>query len=136
MLFGDEEPGGRLPVTFPRDRSHPPGGDAEPADASIELRYDEGAAIGYRSPAVRRRGALFPFGHALGYAPTRHELVRAEVVDGELQLAVRAVNLGDRATVHVAQVYVELEARRRVPASSACYGCRWHRGRVRSGSSG
>jgi beta-glucosidase len=109
VLFGNEEPGGRLPLTFPRERSHLPGGHVGSGDAPTQLRYDEGVAIGYRSTAVRRHGALFPFGHGLGYAPTRQEVVAAEVTGGAVRVVVRATNLGDRATTHVAQAYVELE---------------------------
>jgi beta-glucosidase len=109
VLFGDEEPGGRLPLTFPRERSHLPGSDVGFGDAPTPLRYDEGVAIGYRSPAVRRSGALFPFGFGLGYAPTRQQVVAAEVTEGAVRVVVRATNLGDRRTTHVAQAYVELE---------------------------
>lgn len=70
MLFGDAEPGGRLPLTFPVDRSHLPGGDRGPADAPESLRYAEGSALGYRAAGVRRHGALFPFGFGLSYART------------------------------------------------------------------
>jgi beta-glucosidase len=108
MLFGDEEPGGRLPLTFPRDRAHLPGGDINPEDEVMQLRYDEGAAIGHRSSRVRRFGALFPFGHGLGYAPTSCEVVAAEVTDGDVHIDLRVTNLGDRATDHVAQAYLEL----------------------------
>jgi hypothetical protein len=66
-------------------------------------------AIGYRSSGVRRFGALFPFGHGRGFAPTRHEVVGADVVEGDVRVVVRATNLGDRATVHVAQAYLELD---------------------------
>ena len=83
LLFGDEEPAGRLPLTFPLDRADLPGGEHGPADAPTQLTYDEGAAIGYRSAAIRRSGALFPFGFGLGYARTRHEVIDADVADGE-----------------------------------------------------
>ncbi|WP_346618420.1 glycoside hydrolase family 3 C-terminal domain-containing protein [Blastococcus sp. HT6-4] len=108
VLFGDAEPGGRLPLTFPRDPCHLPGA-GDPEDVRTELRYDEGAAIGHRSPAVRRAGALFPFGHGLGYSTTAHEFTAARVVDGEVVLVLRAANRGSRPTVHVVQAYLELE---------------------------
>jgi beta-glucosidase len=108
MLFGDEEPGGRLPLTFPRDRADLPGGDIGPADEVTELRYDEGAAIGYRSAGVRRSGALFPFGFGLGYALTRGEIAGTDVVDGDVRISLRVTNLGDRPTVHVKQAYLEV----------------------------
>jgi beta-glucosidase len=111
VLFGDEEPAGRLPLTFPLDRADLPGGEHGPGDAPARLTYDEGVAIGYRSPMVRRSGALFPFGFGLGHARTRHDVVDADIVDGAVRLRLRATNLDERPAVHVAQAYVELDGR-------------------------
>jgi beta-glucosidase len=111
VLFGDEEPAGRLPLTFPLDRADLPGGEHGPGDAPARLTYDEGVAIGYRSPMLRRSGALFPFGFGLGHSRTRHDVLDADIVDGAVRLRLRATNLDERPAVHVAQAYVELDGR-------------------------
>lgn len=108
VLLGDAEPGGRLPVTFPADRSHLPGGDRGPADTPDALRYEEGTGIGYRAPAVREHGALFPFGHGLGYASTTCSVVAGRVEAGSAVLTLEARNASPRAGAHVAQLYAEL----------------------------
>jgi beta-glucosidase len=91
VLFGDAEPGGRLPVTWPASEDGLP--STQPVDGV--LTYDEGLAIGYRDPARR---ALFPFGHGLGY--TTWEYLS---IDGSGSVRVR--NTGARAGRTVVQVY-------------------------------
>lgn len=106
LLTGVAEPGGRLPVTIPRERAHLPGPSEEGQfPASTDYRFDDG--IGYRSPAVLSQGASFPFGFGLGYAATSSEVTALETPAG-LALTVAASNLSDRPTCHVAQVYVEV----------------------------
>jgi beta-glucosidase len=110
MLLGDAEPGGRLPITFPRERAHLPGGESGPEQTPEELDYSERLGIGYRSPAILESGAMFPFGHGLSYSATHSSIVRAEIRNGALVLTIEARNLSARPTVHVAQVYAELFA--------------------------
>ncbi len=107
MMFGDEEPGGRLPLTFPHRRADLPG-DAAPGHVPKIVDYDSDGGIGYRAPGVRAKGARFPFGFGLGYAPTETHVTSEPQPDGSMRLDVSAVNLGDRATTSVVQVYAEL----------------------------
>ncbi|MFT3889470.1 MAG: glycoside hydrolase family 3 C-terminal domain-containing protein [Arachnia sp.] len=103
MLFGDVEPGGRLPLTFPRALTDLPGRHAQPA-TTLDYRADDG--LGYRARGVREAGALFPFGFGLGYGRTTAEVAFDDGA-GTLTVTVRATNTGTRPTVHVAQVYAE-----------------------------
>lgn len=105
MLFGDEEPGGRLPLTFPHRREHLPGA-LEPGEVPESLDYDVDEGIGYRAVDVIRNGALFPFGFGLGYADTTCTVSNnRRLPDGSVELELTATNHSERATVHVAQVY-------------------------------
>lgn len=63
VLLGAREPGGRLPVTWPRTE------DGLPSTTPEEgvLRYDEGLRIGYRWYEAQGREPQFGFGHGLGY---------------------------------------------------------------------
>ncbi len=54
MLLGDDEPGGRLPTTWPADEDDIPVIDVTPTDGKVG--YDEGIHIGYR--AWLRDGAI------------------------------------------------------------------------------
>ncbi len=106
VLFGDAGPGGRLPVTFPHEVGHLPGGGRAPGESPAALRFDEGDRIGYRAVGVRQHGSLFPFGHGLSYSTTSHEVLTATPGPGGLAVSLRLVNHGDRPAVHVSQAYV------------------------------
>ncbi|MCA0294892.1 MAG: glycoside hydrolase family 3 C-terminal domain-containing protein [Actinobacteria bacterium] len=105
ILFGDTEPGGRLPLTFPRSRADLPDGDQGPAADPTDVDYDADDGIGYRAAAVREKGALFAFGHGLGYAGSAVPVVGATVAAGALRLDLEVTNPSGRATTHVAQLY-------------------------------
>jgi beta-glucosidase len=53
VLVGDEEPGGRLPVSFPVRLEDTPAYPTFPGESS-ELRYGEGLMVGYRWYDTRR----------------------------------------------------------------------------------
>ncbi len=108
MLFGDAEPGGRLPLTFPHAREDLPGGDHGPETVPTALDYDADGGIGYRARGIREQGCVFGFGHGLGYSATSCEIASAEVTDGRLRLGLSVRNDGVRDTVHVAQFYASV----------------------------
>ncbi|MFT4108212.1 glycoside hydrolase family 3 protein, partial [Propionicimonas sp.] len=108
MLFGAAEPGGRLPLTFPRAREDLPGGDHGPEVVSMTLDYDADGGIGYRAPGVRERGCVFAFGHGLAYASSTCEVGAVGVDDGEAVLDLVASHRSGGDTVHVAQVYASV----------------------------
>ncbi len=108
LLFGDAEPGGRLPLTFPHAREHLPGGDHGPDVVPTELEYDADGGIGYRAPGVQENGAEFWFGYGLGYTDVTCELVGTVAAADEVRLRVAVANHGDRDTVGVVQVYAEV----------------------------
>jgi beta-glucosidase len=103
VLFGDVEPSGRLPVTFPRDEEQLPLWDI----TSEEVSY--GFLHGYRLLDDEASEPEFPFGFGLGYARTglsnlrldRESATGAETVT----VSVDVENLSDRAAVAVVQVY-------------------------------
>ncbi|MEV5324307.1 glycoside hydrolase family 3 C-terminal domain-containing protein [Nonomuraea sp. N2-4H] len=94
VLFGDGEPGGRLPTTWPRRLSDAPVPDVRPVDGRLVY----GEEIGYRawegSPA-------FWFGHGLGYTTWSYDAIAAEGTS----VTVSVTNTGDRAGREVVQVY-------------------------------
>ncbi len=73
VLFGDAEPGGRLPVTLPASEADCPVLHATPVDGV--LPYDEGLLVGYRGYDARGVAPLFPFGHGLGYTSWDYEVL-------------------------------------------------------------
>jgi beta-glucosidase len=108
-LLGVVEPGGRLPISIPRDERDSPVLHATPKGG--ELDYAEGLLVGYRGYDRSGRDPLFCFGHGLGYTDWSYEslVVDSEVLDAhsELPIVVRLRNAGSRAGHEVVQVYLE-----------------------------
>ncbi len=101
VLFGDTEPQGRLPVTFPNHIAETPAADHHPGRDGQAV-YGEGRLIGYRWNEATGIEPLFPFGHGLGYADC--SIVAAEQT-GPQTLAVEVANASSRDGVEVVQVY-------------------------------
>ncbi|MGB4890367.1 MAG: glycoside hydrolase family 3 C-terminal domain-containing protein [Propionicimonas sp.] len=110
VLFGEAEPGGRLPLTFPHRREHLPGGDHGPDEVPMVIDYDLDGGIGYRSPGVLEHGCVFGFGHGLGYCRTSCEVTAVDRDGAGLALQLTVANHGERETVHVAQLYAQLHS--------------------------
>ncbi len=109
LLFGDENPSGKLPETFPRRLEDNPAYVNYPGESGHVL-YGEGIWVGYRYYDKKDVAPLFPFGHGLSY--TRFEygnlvLSAAEVGLGEsVRVSVDVRNSGTRAGSEVVQLYV------------------------------
>ncbi len=107
ILFGQAEPSGRLPVTFPRAIEDTPAFPYYPGDETAV--YGEGLFVGYRHFDRAARAPLFPFGHGLTYTRFAYSDVRApeEVKAGDpVEVTFRLANTGQRAGKETAQLYV------------------------------
>ena len=65
VLFGNVNPSGKLPVTFPRVLEENPSYAYYPGED--EVVYNEGIYVGYRYYDTKDVTPLFPFGHGLSY---------------------------------------------------------------------
>ncbi|GAA4681670.1 glycoside hydrolase family 3 protein [Frondihabitans cladoniiphilus] len=107
LLFGDAEPGGRLPTTWPKVIGDVPVLDITPKGGIVA--YDEGIHIGYRAWLRAGQVPAYEFGHGLGY--TTWTLDGLEV-SGPVSVAtpgtvsVTATNTGERRGKQVVQVYL------------------------------
>ena len=100
VLFGDTDPGGRLPVTLPQRLEDTPAFEHAPGRNGVG-RYLEGRLMGYRFYDTVGREPLFPFGFGLSYAHI--SIDSASFAAGVVRAVV--TNLSDRAGVEVVQVY-------------------------------
>lgn len=104
VLFGDVNPSGKLPVTFPAAEADTPSGGAPfPADVS---NFTEGLGIGYRWYERHDVTPAFAFGHGVSYTSYRYDNLQVQA-EGK-QLTFSLANNGNRAGAEVAQVYVQL----------------------------
>jgi beta-glucosidase len=113
VLFGDVDPGGRLPATFPRAETDlPTAGDPELyPGVNDEVHYKEGVFVGYRSYDARRVKPAFPFGFGLSY--TRWRLGRPALRGRTVTVRVR--NAGRRRGSTVVQLYLGMPSSSAVP---------------------
>lgn len=94
VLYGDTDPGGRLPVTFPITGVKAAKGGA--------VRYTERLQVGYRRYNARRLPVAYPFGFGLSY--TTFKYGNLKVRGGKVQVTVR--NTGRRTGTAVPQLYL------------------------------
>ncbi|MDQ3468630.1 MAG: glycoside hydrolase family 3 C-terminal domain-containing protein [Actinomycetota bacterium] len=106
VLFGDVEPGGRLPITFPARLEDTPAFANSPGSDGKAV-YAEGLHIGYRWYDREEIEPLFPFGFGLGYTTFSIEPVTLQgTATAGAAVTVEVTNTGDRAGSEVVQVYV------------------------------
>jgi len=111
VLFGEFNPSGHLPETFPvNERDCPavvlgefPGGD--------KVSYGEDIFVGYRYYDTYDVETAFPFGYGLSYTDFVMTGIRAEVIEDTakskgVKVSFDISNIGKRAGATVAQIYV------------------------------
>jgi beta-glucosidase len=112
ILFGDVNPSGKLPCTFPKQLADSPAHalNAYPGTNGT-VTYAEGLLVGYRWFDARKIEPLFPFGYGLSYTKfdysgltlTPDKDPKTPGVTIEFEIA----NTGDREGAEAAQIYVQ-----------------------------
>ncbi|GAB3686254.1 beta-glucosidase family protein [Saccharopolyspora tripterygii] len=110
VLFGDVDPGGRLPLTFPAsDEDAPTAGDAARYPGKgLDVHFTEGVFVGYRHYDAQEIEPAFPFGHGLSYTSFAYSDLR---ISGD-RVSVVVTNTGARAGHAVPQLYLGLPSPR------------------------
>jgi beta-glucosidase len=111
VLFGDVNPSGKLPVTFPASDAQTPARNIVeyPGDGS-DVYYSEGLLVGYRWYDAMNQTPLFPFGYGLSYTSFRISNLSVSQRHGQIVATVTVTNTGSRAGADVAQLYVSSPA--------------------------
>lgn len=113
ILFGDVNPSGKLPITFPKQLIDSPAHASKATFPGIKrtVKYEEGIYVGYRHFDKHNIEPLFPFGFGLSY--TRFELSGLTLGndtisdDDQLAISVRVKNAGNRKGAEVVQLYIQ-----------------------------
>jgi len=129
VLFGDVNPGAKLPLTFPKsDADLPHTTVVKPPEASttkdgdpdawkkiaaglpaFQITYDEGLKVGYKWYDAEHKQVLFPFGYGLSY--TTYAYSNLKVTPGEkVRVNFTLTNIGNRAGAEIAEIYAALPA--------------------------
>ena len=108
IIFGEANPSGKLPETFPRRIEDNPAFINYPGENGRVL-YGEGIFVGYRYYDAKKIEPLFPFGHGLSYTTFEYGrlTVPAEVAVGDdLTVSIDITNTGEREGKEVVQLYI------------------------------
>ena len=111
IIFGDVNPSGKLPITFPV-RLEDNGAHALGAyyPTSTEAHYSEGIFVGYRWAQKKDIKPLFAFGHGLSYTTFSYseaEISRTTMSEnGNVTVSVNVTNTGDREGKEIVQLYI------------------------------
>lgn len=109
VLYGDVNPSGRLPETFPLKLEDNPSYIFYSGEGD-KVEYREGVFVGYRYYDKKKMEVLFPFGHGLSYTSflyTNLKLSKKRMSDTEeLLVTVEVKNVGQCAGKEVVQLYV------------------------------
>lgn len=117
VIFGEVNPSGKLPFTFPARledvAAHATGEypGVKRADKDIwDERYNEGIFVGYRWHDTKKIAPLFAFGHGLSYTTFDFGKVSADRknISGndKITFTVPVTNTGDVAGAEVVQLYI------------------------------
>lgn len=101
VLFGDYNPGGRLPLTYYKSLDELPLFDDYDITKGRTYKYFKG-------------DVLYPFGYGLSYTSFKYSNLQVEDGEDEINVSFQLKNTGKCAGDEVAQVYVKLPERNEV----------------------
>ena len=119
VLLGKENPGGRLPLTFPvrpsdvaaLDPAHP----ERYRGVDKRVVYSEGIFLGYRHFDEHGIAPLHPFGYGLSYTTFAYSNLRSRASGDAFEVTFTVRNTGSRRGADVPQVYLGRPAQPAVP---------------------
>jgi beta-glucosidase len=109
LLFGDVNPSGKLPVTFPRSLVDVPASTgAQWPGQNGQVQYSEGLNMGYRWYQAKGITPQFPFGFGLSYTSFGYSGLQVSGPDahGDSTVTATVTNTGSRAGSDVPQLYI------------------------------
>jgi len=112
VLFGDVNPSGKLPCTFPKQLADSPAHalNAYPGTNGVET-YVEGLLVGYRWFDTKKIEPLFPFGYGLSYTTFKYSGLKLvpdkDPKNPAVTVEFTLANTGKREGAAVAEIYVQ-----------------------------
>jgi beta-glucosidase len=107
ILFGDVNPSGHLPETFPRALADGPlRTPAQYPGVNGQVSHSENLLVGYRWYTARHIAPMFPFGFGLSYTTFRFSGLSVTQTASGATVSVTVSNTGTRSGADIAQVYV------------------------------
>lgn len=113
VLFGDYNPGGKLPVTFPKTVGQIP----------LDFPYKLASDIGDETSV---KGVLYPFGHGLSYTEFKYNNLNIEPTtqgtQGNITITFEVENIGKMKGDEVVQLYINDETSSVIPYEKVLRG--------------
>jgi beta-glucosidase len=107
VLFGQVNPSGKLPITFPKSEDQIGFTQIQYPGINLETEYTEELLVGYRWYNAKNIEPLYPFGHGLSYTQFKYDKLDVKLADPDtLLVSMVASNVGKVAGAAVPQVYV------------------------------
>ena len=111
VVFGDVNPSGKLPFTFPKQLTDSPAHQPGMTFPNRhKVTYEEGIFVGYRWFDEKDIEPLFAFGHGLSYTQFSYGEAKLDKSsmneNGTVRLTVKVTNTGDREGAEVVQLYI------------------------------
>ncbi len=109
IIFGEVNPSGKLPMTFPKKLEDSPAHKlGEFPGANGTVHYNEGIFVGYRYFDTYKVEPQFAFGHGLSYTTFQYDKLNVQKEAGK-QAVVKLTlkNTGKVAGAEVVQIYVK-----------------------------
>lgn len=108
VIFGEVNPSGKLPMTFPKRLEESPAHHlGEFPGKNGEVHYNEGIFVGYRYFDTFKVKPQFAFGHGLSYTRFDYSNMSVARHGSSITVKVKLKNSGSRAGAEVLQVYVK-----------------------------
>ena len=122
VLFGDVDPSGKRPLTFPRQLADLPASTPEqyPGVDGV-VHYSEGIFVGYRHYDEKDIKPLFPFGYGLSYTTFAYKNLKISPGSlssngtGNVTVDLDVTDTGSRAGAEVAELYLGFPSSSAVP---------------------
>ncbi|MCI4647734.1 beta-glucosidase BglX [Phaeodactylibacter sp.] len=102
VLYGDYNPSGKLPMTFPRNLGQVP----IHYNMHNTGRPNTKGDVFYTHYIDSPLSPLFPFGYGLSYTTFAYDNLRANLRGQSVEVTVKLTNTGDRAGEEVVQLYI------------------------------
>ncbi|MFC0437486.1 glycoside hydrolase family 3 C-terminal domain-containing protein [Kutzneria buriramensis] len=122
LLYGEANPSGKLPVTFPTGLDQVPASTAAQwPGVNAQVQYSERLDVGYRWYDAKNLTPVYPFGYGLSYTTFQFSHLRVDGStlreDGKIRVSADVTNAGRRAGAEVAQLYLSDPAATGEPAN-------------------
>jgi beta-glucosidase len=108
ILFGDVNPSGKLPVTFPKHVQESPAHvlGEYPGD-TVTIHYNDDIFVGYRYFDTYQVAPQFVFGHGLSYTTFDYSNMHVTTGAASATVALTVTNTGKKAGAETVQLYVK-----------------------------